>query len=122
MLDEQVIQPDFAELVDDDRGLRQVEEGVGLATVPWGRLLEQAVEQRRLASAEKAGQHRKRKGRRRARGVACRHWASAGAACGGGFGGAGTAGLGFGPAAAADEGAGFGDWAGLAGGAAGAGF
>jgi hypothetical protein len=61
--------------------------------------------------------------------VACRHWASAGAACRGGFGGVATAGLGFGSAAglgfgpaAAAEGADFGEEADLDGDSAGAGF
>ena len=46
LLDEQVVDGDVAELVDDDGGVGE------------GRVLQQAVEQRRLAGAEEAGQDR----------------------------------------------------------------
>ena len=59
LLDQQVIEADLAELVDDDRGVG--ERGIA----------QQAIEQRRLAGAEKAGQHGQRKRwARRSRGIA----------------------------------------------------
>ena len=48
LLDQQMVDRHVAELVDDDGGVGQ------------RRVLEQPVEQRRLAGAEKAGQHRDR--------------------------------------------------------------
>src|SRR5436305_4679695 len=48
MLDQQMIEADLAELVDDHRRLRE------------HFVLQQAIEQRGLAGAEKAGEHRER--------------------------------------------------------------
>ena len=56
--DQQVVEADLAELVDDDRGRRHAG------------LLQHVVQQRRLAAAEKPGQHRHRNARQ---GVAGRH-------------------------------------------------
>src|SRR5262249_16596015 len=77
----------LAELIDDDCG-------IGKIVVAGRRPLEQATEQRRFTGTEKAGQHRKRKQRRRTRGIARRHCVSVlGAIWGGGLGEAATAGL-----------------------------
>ena len=54
LLDEQMVDRDIAELVDDD------------GRVGERRILEQPVEQRRLAGAEESGQHRDRDGTRSA--------------------------------------------------------
>src|SRR5215831_8038304 len=94
MLDQQMIETDLAELVDDNRR-------VGKILLAGGRSLEQAIEQRGFAGAEKAGHHRERKRRRHTRGMARGHCVSVlGVVCGGGFGEAATAGLVFEPEAA----------------------
>jgi hypothetical protein len=53
MLDQQMVDPDLAELVDDDGRLRE------------RRILQQSVEQRGLAGAEEPGQHGERDRRAR---------------------------------------------------------
>ena len=56
-LDQQVVEPDLAELVDDHRGLGE------------RRVAQQTVEQRGLAGAEEAGQHGQRDGLDRSQGI-----------------------------------------------------
>src|SRR5262249_39338914 len=94
-----MVEADFAEFVDDHRGFG--ERGVA----------EQAVEQRGLARAQEAGEHRPRKRvcpgqrERRVGHVGCALWSAGVTTMGGGFG-AGFLGFGFGavpsPDAAAD--------------------
>src|SRR5262249_16732550 len=102
VLDQQMIEADLAELVDDDRCFSKIvvdpvpalpckrgsvnRPGVHRLRRRARRRLEEAIEQRRFARAEKAGQHRKRNGRRGARGVTRRHCSSVlGATGAGGF-------------------------------------
>src|SRR6266446_7708472 len=107
-----MIESDRAELVDDDRRLREIP--LPARPCKWGRVirfalprkrgqvgrgpLEQAIEQCGLAGAEKAGQHRKRNGRWHRRAMARRHCGSVlGVICSGVF----AAGLALAPAVAA---------------------
>ena len=69
-LHQQVIEADFAELVDQHGGVAE------------RRVLQQAVQQRGLAGAEEAGEHRDRDRRGRARGRAHRPYSTSGATSG----------------------------------------
>ena len=72
LLDQKMIEADLAELVDQHGGVGE------------RRIAQQRVEERGLAGAEEAGQHRQRHWRRRAalRGAAVRHWFASGQGCG----------------------------------------
>ena len=102
LADQQMIEADFAEFIDDDGGLGE------------RRVSDQAIEQRCLAGAKKAGQHGQRNGLGRAqvsrRTAGHRVWAACGGVCVDSvvFGAGGFLGLGFAAGALSDCAADFG--------------